>query len=48
MIHKEQGRSQDFLEGGAKYARAKRARNLGHAYLRNGKVEVQIITENAF
>ena len=29
--------------------RAQSARaNLGHAHLRNGKVEVQIITENAF
>ena len=42
-----QGRSQDFREGGAKYVRVKRARaNFGHDHLRNGKVKVQIITEN--
>ena len=29
------------------YARAKRARKFDHTHLRNGKVEVQIITENA-
>ena len=42
----QQGRSQDFSEGGAdvcvRFARA----NFGDAHLRNGKVEVQIITEN--
>ena len=39
-----QERSQDFWEGGADVC----AQNFGHAHLQNGKVEVQIITENAF
>ena len=38
-----QGRSKDFREGCAEYARAQK---IGHVYLRNGKVDVQIITEN--
>ena len=43
-----QGRSQDFREGGADVCVRSARANFDHAHLRNGKVKVQIITENTF
>ena len=45
---KTQGRSQDFREGVLIYAREARVQILATPTYNNGKVEVQIITQNAF
>ena len=43
-----QGHTHDFWEGGANVCVRSACANFGHTHLRNGKVEVQIITENEF